>query len=95
MKPHNNVANLIKSRRIQHPNKYSQKDLTALLGLKNTIVVERIEKAERPVPLKIMTSLSSVLNISDEEFMEAAMKDYEAFVEDFFDKQFKKPALFM
>lgn len=99
MKSHTNIANLIKARRLYHPHKYSQKDLSALLGLKNTLTLEKIERAERHVPLKMMASLSATLNISEEEFIEAAMKDYAAFVDNYFEQQFElqpeQPALYI
>lgn len=89
MRTFNNVAKLVKSKRVAHPKSYSQMELAQLLGLKTHKLIASIEAAECNVPLKTMPKLSKILNIHPDEFVKAALMDHEESLERYFKKKFK------
>ncbi|MDD4972891.1 MAG: helix-turn-helix transcriptional regulator [Bacteriovorax sp.] len=95
MRIFNNIATLVKTKRIEHPECYSQIELANLLGFKCNKLIANIEEAECNVPLKIMTKLSQVLNIPPDDFKAAVMKDHEESLDLFFKKTFKEKIIYM
>lgn len=95
MKSYNNIATLIRTKRLEHPKKYSQNDVAGLLGFEGDELISDIEEAECNVPLSLMPKLSKVLDIDPNEFMSAVMKDHEESLERFFAENFKEHTLFM
>lgn len=71
------VAKLIKDKRLSHPERYSQTQLSKTLGYKNGQFISNLERGLCSIPLKGMVNFVNVLNISEEELKEAILKDYE------------------
>jgi DNA-binding Xre family transcriptional regulator len=95
MRRFNNIATLIKTKRIEHPKSYSQLELANLLGFECEKLIVYIEEAECDVPLEVMPKLSKVLNIHPDDFIEAVMKDHEESLDKFFIKTFKEKIMHM
>lgn len=72
-----NIAQLIKTSRLQHPKGYSQSELSNLLGYKNGQFISNVERALCNIPLKMLTRVSEVLNIPPMELKAAILKDQE------------------
>ncbi len=72
-----NIAELIKSKRLQHPKAYSQSELSHLLGYKNGQFISNVERALCNIPLKMLGKVSEVLDITPETLKEAILKDHE------------------
>ncbi len=72
-----NIAQLIRSRRMNHPKGYSQSELSHLLGYKNGQFISNVERALCNIPLKMLKRVSEVLDIPAEELKAAILKDQE------------------
>jgi transcriptional regulator with XRE-family HTH domain len=72
-----NIAELIKSKRLQHPKSYSQSELSHLLGYKNGQFISNVERALCNIPLKMLSRVSEVLDIKPEELKSAILKDHD------------------
>ncbi len=72
-----NIAQLIRSRRMNHPKGYSQSELSHLLGYKNGQFISNVERALCNIPLKMLKRVSEVLDIPSEELKGAILKDQE------------------
>ena len=72
-----NIAQLIRSRRMNHPKGYSQSELSHLLGYKNGQFISNVERALCNIPLKMLKRVSEVLDIPSEELKWAILKDQE------------------
>ena len=72
-----NIAELIKSKRLQHPKAYSQSELSHLLGYKNGQFISNVERALCNIPLKMLGKVAQVLDITPEMLKEAILKDHE------------------
>ena len=72
-----NIADLIKTKRLQHPKAYSQSELSHLLGYKNGQFISNVERALCNIPLKMLTRVSEVLDIDSSELKEAILRDQE------------------
>ena len=77
MRSFKNVAALIRTKRISHPNNYSQSDLSVLLGYKNGQFISNVERGICSVPLKMMKNIADVLEISPTELKASILKDHE------------------
>jgi transcriptional regulator with XRE-family HTH domain len=95
MRKFNNIAALVKTKRIEHPECYSQIELAHLLGFKCNKLIANIEGAECNVPLEIMPKLTEVLNIHPDDFIKAVMKDHEESLDLFFKKTFEEKIVYM
>lgn len=73
-----NIAELIKSKRLQHPKSYSQSELSHLLGYKNGQFISNVERALCNIPLKMLSRVSEVLDVNPEELKSAILRDQEA-----------------
>lgn len=71
------VAKLIKEKRLSHPERYSQTQLSKTLGYKNGQFISNLERGLCSIPLKGMVNFLQVLNITEEELKAAILKDYE------------------
>lgn len=72
-----NIAQLIRTKRMNHPKGYSQSELSHLLGYKNGQFISNVERALCNIPLKMLRKVSEVLDISPEELKAAILKDQE------------------
>jgi transcriptional regulator with XRE-family HTH domain len=77
MRQFKNIANLIKSKRLQHPKGYSQSELSHLLGYKNGQFISNVERALCNIPLKMLTRVSEVLEINPDDLKRAILRDQE------------------
>lgn len=72
-----NIAQLIRTKRMNHPKGYSQSELSHLLGYKNGQFISNVERALCNIPLKMLRRVSEVLDISSEELKASILKDQE------------------
>ena len=72
-----NIAQLIRTKRMNHPKGYSQSELSHLLGYKNGQFISNVERALCNIPLKMLRKVSEVLDIPAEELKGAILKDQE------------------
>lgn len=86
MRSFKNIAQLIRTKRINHPKNYSQSDLSVLLGYKNGQFISNVERGLCNVPLKMMKKISDVLEIDPEDLKTAILKDHEETLTNFFNK---------
>ena len=70
-----NIAQLIRTKRMNHPKGYSQSELSHLLGYKNGQFISNVERALCNIPLKMLRKVSEVLDIPAEELKNAILKD--------------------
>jgi hypothetical protein len=86
MRTFKNIAQLIRTKRINHPKSYSQSDLSILLGYKNGQFISNVERGLCNVPLKMMKQISDVLDIEPLDLKTAILKDHEETLTNFFSK---------
>ena len=86
MRHFKHLAELVKKKRIAHPQKYSQAELSDLLGYKNGQFISNVERGLCNVPLKMMKKISEVLDISAEDIKSAILKDHEETLTNYFNK---------
>lgn len=72
-----NIAQLVKTARMDHPKKYSQTELSAQLGYKNGQFISNIERGLCSVPVKSLSLLTKTLNIEPTELKSALLRDME------------------
>jgi transcriptional regulator with XRE-family HTH domain len=84
MRSFKNIANLIRTKRINHSKSYSQLDLSTILGYKNGQFISNVERGLCSVPLKMMKKIAEVLDINPEEIKKAILKDHEVTLNNFF-----------
>ncbi len=77
MRSFKNIAELIKVKRLDHPKKYSQSELSNALGYRNGQFISNVERGLCSIPLKGIHKVSEVLNIEAESVKLAILKDYE------------------
>jgi transcriptional regulator with XRE-family HTH domain len=70
-----NIAQLIRTKRLQHPKGYSQSELSHLLGYKNGQFISNVERSLCNIPLKMLVKVSDVLDIDPQELKGAILKD--------------------
>ncbi|MBF0300023.1 MAG: helix-turn-helix transcriptional regulator [Oligoflexia bacterium] len=73
-----NIAKLIRNKRVTHPKNYSQSELSHLLGYKNGQFISNVERALCNIPLKMLRKVTEILDIPSEELKLAILKDQEA-----------------
>lgn len=86
MRSFKNIATLIKTKRIMHPNRYSQSEISRVLGYKNGQFISNVERGLCGVPLEVMSKIANMLDINQEEMSAAMIKDHEATIAAFFKK---------
>ena len=72
-----NIAKLIRDKRLSHPRRYSQSELSHLLGYKNGQFISNVERSLCSIPLKMLSRVSEVLNIPPEEIKAVMLRDNE------------------
>ncbi len=72
-----NIAKLIRTKRLSHEKGYSQSELSHLLGYKNGQFISNVERALCNIPLKMLGRVSEVLDINPEELKQSILKDQE------------------
>jgi len=72
-----NIARLIKDKRLGHPKGYSQSELSNLLGYKNGQFISNVERALCNVPLKMLRRVTEVLDIPASDLKKAILEDNE------------------
>lgn len=77
MRSFKNIAKLIREKRLGHPKGYSQLELSHHLGYKNGQFISNVERALCNIPLKMLSKISELLNISRQELIEAILSDQE------------------
>jgi len=77
MRSFQNIAKLVRNKRVAHPNTYSQSDVSRLLGYKNGQFISNVERGLCNVPLKMLDRICEILSISKEELKAALVHDYE------------------
>ena len=77
MRKFNNIASLIKRKRLAHPKGLSQSDLSHLLGYKNGQFISNVERALCNIPFKMMNKVCDILQIAPAEIRQAMLNDYE------------------
>lgn len=82
----NNIAKLVKSRRLNHPKRYSQSELSSLLGYKNGQFISNVERALCNVPLKMLTKIAEILDITHQQLKSAILKDHEETLDNYLNK---------
>ncbi|RLA64174.1 MAG: hypothetical protein DRQ88_11345 [Epsilonproteobacteria bacterium] len=70
-----NIAKLIRTKRINHPKSYSQSELSNLLGYKNGQFISNVERALCNIPLKMLGKVSEVLEIHPNDLKRAMACD--------------------
>lgn len=90
MRSFENIAKLIKNKRVSHPKGYSQSELSSLLGYKNGQFISNVERALCNVPLKMLGKVSEVLDINPEDLKRAIMSDLDSTLENYFKQSSKK-----
>lgn len=78
-----NIAKLIKTKRLGHPKGYSQSELSHLLGYKNGQFISNVERALCNVPLKMLRRVTEVLDISADDLKKAILDDHERTLENY------------
>lgn len=76
MKDFKHIARLIRVKRAEHEKRYSQNDLSKLLGMKNGQFISNIERGLCSIPIKQITLVSKVLGIERSEVVETMVLDY-------------------
>ena len=72
-----NIAKLIRLKRVNHAKGYSQSELSHLLGYKNGQFISNVERALCNIPLKMLRRVSEILDITQDELKTAILKDHE------------------
>lgn len=86
MRTFSHVATLLKSKRLAHHKKYSQSELSKLLGYKNGQFISNIERGLCSVPLKNLKHLCDILDINKSELKQAMVSDYESTLDSYLAK---------
>lgn len=81
MRTFNHIAKLVKEKRVAHPERLSQSELSHRLGYKNGQFISNVERGLCSIPLKGLAKLSEVLGIDQEKIKSAILKDFESTVE--------------
>lgn len=87
------IAQVIRTARETHPMKYSQAELSHLLGYLNGQFVSNVERAQCSVPMKKIADISMHLNIPTQRIREAMLKDWEVAFDDAVNNRFKELSL--
>lgn len=83
MRSFENIAKLIRTKRVNHPKGYSQSELSHLLGYKNGQFISNVERALCNIPLKMLGRVCEVLDITHQEIKEAILRDQDKTLENY------------
>lgn len=81
MKSFKHIAELVKEKRVAHPARLSQADLSNKLGYKNGQFISNVERGLCSIPLKSLANFCEILDIPKQELMHTMLKDLEATLE--------------
>jgi transcriptional regulator with XRE-family HTH domain len=84
MRSFDHIAKLIKEKRMSHTKSYSQSELSQQLGYKNGQFISNVERGLCNVPLKMLSRISGILNISQQELKDAILADHNATIDNYF-----------
>lgn len=84
MRHFGHIAKLIRDARLRHPKRYSQTELSKLLGYKNGQFISNIERGLCSIPVKSLGLLADTLELSREEIKAALLKDMEQTLDNYF-----------
>jgi transcriptional regulator with XRE-family HTH domain len=70
------IAALVKNYRKNNSQRLGQEELSQLLGYKNGQFISNVEREKCSVPLKTLSKLEKVLEIPQNELIEAVVNDY-------------------
>ncbi len=87
-----NIARLIRAKRQTHPQKYSQSELSHLLGYKNGQFISNVERGLCNIPLKMLGKVCEILQIGPHEIKQAMMVDFEMTIENYLTRSAKLSA---
>lgn len=90
MRSFDHIAKLIRTKRLEHPLAYSQSQLSLALGYKNGQFISNVERGLCNIPLKILPKICEVLNIHPQELKEAILRDQEATLVNYLDKEYSE-----
>jgi transcriptional regulator with XRE-family HTH domain len=90
MRSFNNVAKLIREKRLTHPKRLSQAELSCLLGYKNGQFISNVERGLCSIPVKMLNRVSEVLEIDKSELKTMILKDFEDTLDSYFVDQAKE-----
>lgn len=83
MRSFDNIAKLIREKRVSHPKGYSQSELSQLLGYKNGQFISNVERALCNVPLKMLGRVAEILDISHDDLKSAILEDQRQTLDNF------------
>lgn len=86
MRSFEHIAKLIREKRTQHPKGYSQSELSNLLGYKNGQFISNVERALCNIPLKMLTKVATILDISHDDLKDAILKDQQITLDNYLNK---------
>lgn len=86
MRSFDNIAKLIREKRTQHAKGYSQSELSNLLGYKNGQFISNVERGLCNIPLKMLTKVAQILDISHSDLKEAILKDQQITLDNYLSK---------
>ena len=84
MRTFKHIALILKTKRIEHPKSYSQSELSDLLGYKNGQFISNFERGLCNMPLKMLKTISVILDINPEELKATLLKDHEETLANYF-----------
>lgn len=76
MRSFQNIAKLIRQKRQNHPQGYSQSELSQKLGYKNGQFISNVERGLCNIPLKMLAKVSEVLDVTHADLKEAILADH-------------------
>ncbi len=83
MRCFDNIARLIRTKRVSHPKSYSQSELSHLLGYKNGQFISNVERALCNIPLKMLSRVVEVLEVTSDDLKDAILRDHEITLENY------------
>lgn len=83
MRTFNNIAKLVKEKRLASTQGLSQNDLSKLLGYKNGQFISNVERGLCGVPFKNLNKLCETLSIEQSELKAVILKDVEETVDNY------------
>ena len=80
---------MIRAKRQNHPQEFSQSELSHLLGYKNGQFISNVERGLCNIPLKMLGKVCEILHIGPQEMKQAMMVDFEITIENYLARQTK------
>lgn len=80
-----NIAKLIRLKRLNNSKLYSQRELAVLLGFTGGQLISNVERGLCSIPLRKLKAICELLNIREEEIKLALRNDYAKRLDLFFD----------